>query len=511
MFRLFKLMFSRIVIVPLLLLLQLILFAVLIWALSNSWIYCFLFFLILSIIVVLWVVNNDDNPSYKMAWIIPIMLFPLFGGLFYIVFGNHSASKRYLRKNKATIERFNAELGQDEEPWLKILREDPHVAKQSAYLMDFGGYPLYENTATEYFPLGEAFFDDLLRELEQARHYIFLEFFIIDHGVMWDRIRELLKRKAAEGVDVRLIYDDVGCIRLLPVNYYKRLEAMGIKAMAFNPVSVFLNLRMNNRSHRKILVIDGHTAYTGGINLADEYINAKERFGHWKDSMVRIKGDAVWSMTVMFLQTWNISRPTDDCLDDFKPHVHHPPAFVSDGMVQPYADSPLDNEKVSEMVYMNMIGNSQRYLYITTPYLIVDNEMVVALSLAAKSGVDIRIITPHIPDKWYVHLVTRAYYLPLLKAGVRIFEYTPGFIHAKSYVCDDELAVIGTANMDFRSLYLHFECGVWMYKCAAVMQLKQDYLQTLEQCEEITTDYIFNRHWYQRLTASVLRLFAPLM
>ncbi|MDO4540629.1 MAG: cardiolipin synthase [Syntrophomonadaceae bacterium] len=511
MIRLLKNLFSRLIIIPLLLLLQVVLFALLIWEFSNNWLFGYLIFFLMSMAAVLWVINKGDNPSYKIAWIIPIMMFPLFGGLFYIVFGNHSVSQRYMKRNGPMLKLFRSQLTQDEGLWQKILASDPHIAKQSAYILNSGGYPVFENTATEYFASGEAFFEDFIQQLEQAKHYIFLEFFIIHDGVMWGRTLDILKRKAAEGLDIRLMYDDVGCVNTLPFNYYKKMEALGIKCVAFNPLVPLLSLRMNNRDHRKIMIIDGHTAYTGGINMADEYINAIERFGHWKDAALRLKGDAVWNMTIMFLEAWNILRSTDTHYDHFRPHVHHDADFVTDGMVQPYADSPLDREMVSEMVYINMIGNSQHYLYITTPYLIIDNELVVTLALAAKSGVDIRIITPHIPDKWYVHIVSRAYYMPLLKAGVRIYEYTPGFIHAKSFVCDDEIAVVGTANMDFRSLYLHFECGVWMYRSKAVGQLKADYLKTLEQCEEVTSDYSFNRHWYQRLAASVLMLFAPLM
>ena len=307
------------------------------------------------------------------------------------------------------------------------------------------------------------------------------------------------------------MYDDMGCIMTLPHHYERKMEALGIACSVFNPFIPILSSRLNNRDHRKICVIDGHTGFTGGINLADEYINAYEKHGHWKDSSIILKGDAVWNLTVMFLAMWDDIRGIKEDYEKFKPRVYQSVPESRDGYVQPYSDNPLDDEIVGETVYFNLINKAKRYVYITTPYLIIDNEMVTALSVAAKSGVDVRIITPHIPDKWYVHAVTRAYYEGLLENGVKIYEYTPGFIHAKTFAVDDEYGTVGTINLDYRSLYLHFECGVWLYRTRSVLQIKEDFLAMLPICQEITLEECRNVKWYRKLVRACLRIFAPLM
>ena len=311
-------------------------------------------------------------------------------------------------------------------------------------------------------------FPVLVKELEQAEHYIYIEYFIINDGVMWRTILDILEQKVAQGVDVRLIYDGFGCLTTLPYKYDKFLREKGIQCKVFNPFRPVLNIIQNNRDHRKICVIDGKTGFTGGINLADEYINQKERFGHWKDTAVMLKGDAVWSMTMMFLHMWNVVNGIQTPIDyaAHSPHAYHPEEFEGSGFVQPFTDTPLDGETLGENVYLNIINRAKRYVYICTPYLIIDNEMMTALCLAAKSGVDVRIMTPGVPDKKMVFLLTQSYYAQLIEAGVKIYEYQPGFLHAKSFVCDDEIAVVGTINLDYRSLYLHFEDGVWIYKNA---------------------------------------------
>ncbi|HWR61453.1 MAG TPA: phospholipase D-like domain-containing protein, partial [Clostridia bacterium] len=332
-----------------------------------------------------------------------------------------------------------------------------------------------------------------------------------DKGVMWNSILEILKEKAAQGLDVRVIYDDVGCLMTLPYGYEKELGRMGIKCYVFNPFVPVLSIRLNNRDHRKIAIIDGHTAFTGGINLADEYINAYEKHGHWKDAAIVLHGEAVWSLTVMFLSMWSFLSKTNESYEEFKPPVAYCRSIEAEGYVQPYADSPLDDESVGESVYLNLIGEAQEYVYISTPYLILDNEMSAALCLAAKRGVDVRIVTPHIADKWYVHSVSRSNYQVLLDSGVKIYEYTPGFIHSKTFVVDDVFAVVGTINLDYRSLFLHFECGVWMYRTKSVLEVKSDYLQMLQICQSITPDYNRNLSWHKRLGRTILKLFAPLM
>ena len=339
-----------------------------------------------------------------------------------------------------------------------------------------------------------------------------MEYFIVNEGKMWDTILDIMVEKAASGVEVRMMYDDLGSISTLPGNYKKKLEDLGIKCTIFNPYRARLSVSLQNRDHRKITVIDGHTAFTGGCNLADEYINEYEKHGHWKDSAVMIKGPAVWNLTMLFLQSWNFFNPTDSDYSKYKrPDDKMPPIPNAKGFVQPYGDSPFNNELISEYVYMNFINTADRYLYITTPYLIVDNEMVTALILAAKSGVDVRIMTPHVPDKWYVHLISQSYYSTLIKYGVRVFEYTPGFIHAKTMVSDDIQCIVGTINMDFRSLYHHFECGVFMYETTAVAQVKNDFLDTQIHCTEITAQDCKNVPLAKRFLRGLLRFFAPLM
>lgn len=353
-------------------------------------------------------------------------------------------------------------------------------------------------------------FGDLLESLRSAKHYIFMEFFIVSQGYMWETILEILKERVNDGVEVRFMYDDVGCVDLLPYKYYKELEKYGIMTVAFNRIKPLISTAWNNRDHRKVVVVDGHTAYTGGLNLADEYINRIERFGYWKDAGLKVTGDAVWNFTVMFLQVWNAMCKTDEGFGMFLPHKHHQADFKGKGYIQPYADNPLDRETVGENVYLNIINSAVHYVYMYTPYLIIDNEMITALCLAAKRGVDVRIVTPAIPDKKAVFLLTQSYYSQLVDAGIRIYQYTPGFIHAKCFLCDDKIGTVGTINMDFRSLYLHFENGVFMYKSEALPQLKEDMLRTFEESQLITKE-MCEGTLPKRLAQSMLRILAPLL
>lgn len=324
---------------------------------------------------------------------------------------------------------------------------------------------------------------------------------------MWDSILKILENKRAHGVEVRILYDDVGCVATLPALYADYLRQKGFQVGVFNPFRPRLNAATNYRDHRKICVIDGNVGFTGGINLADEYINQKEKYGHWKDTAVLLRGEAVQSLTEMFLELWQFTCHESLSLSDFLPSRSHSCA----GFVQPYGDSPLDNFNLAENVYMQILNHAKNYVYITTPYLILDNEMINALCLAAQSGIDVRIITPHIPDKWYVHMVTRSHYSQLLRAGIRIFEYTPGFIHAKMFVSDDSTAIVGTTNVDFRSFYLHFECGVAFYLSPMVSKVKEDFLRTQNICEEITLEKERAVKAPIRILRSLLRAFAPLM
>ena len=385
------------------------------------------------------------------------------------------------------------------------------IAPQAYYLQEYAGFPVYTNTQTEYFNSGEAFFKKVLKELEKAKTYIFLEFFVLRAGLMLDPILAILQRKAREGLDVRIMYDDLGCFMSLPSDYKEHLKQKGIKCLVFNPFKPVLSSLQNNRDHRKLICIDGKTAFTGGINLADEYINAIERFGHWKDAAIMLKGTAAWSLTLIFLQMWNtLEQGQKDTPLSFYPWKDKKCEEKSDGFVQPYADSPMDNENVGEHVYIQIINGAKEYVYINTPYLVVDDNLLSALSLSAKSGVDVRIITPRRWDKWIVAVASRSYYRHLIQAGVKVYEYTQGFNHSKTFVSDDKCATVGTTNLDFRSLYLHFECGVWMYKSRTVKAVKKDFLDTLPLCHEITL-HDCARNAFQRIFQDVLRLFAPLM
>ena len=480
-----------------------------IWKLDNYFVYFYAGSVLLSLLITLGIINSKNNPAYKIAWLIPILLFPVFGGLVYLLFGSDRTG-RYLRKKLQGIgTEMDNVIG---EAYRRSGAEQlpPDAANQSRYISHCAYCPPYQNTTTEYLPLGEVKFERMVEELKKAKHYIFLEYFIIQEGKMWNTILDILRQKAAEGVDVRVIYDDMGCIMILPTGYDKTLEQMGIKCRIFNPFVPILSSRFNTRDHRKICVIDGNVGFTGGINLADEYINAYEKHGHWKDTSILLKGEAVFNLTVMFLSMWDYLDGTTGKTDYSR---YYPTVWDENakGYVQPFADNPLDDEAVGETVYLNLINKAKRYVYITTPYLILSTEMLTALTSAAKCGVDVRIITPHVPDKWYVHAVSRSHYQPLIEAGVKIYEYTPGFIHAKTFVVDDDYAVVGTINLDYRSLYLHFECAVWMYQTPSVAQVRDDFFKTQQISQEITLEECRSLSFPRRLGRSVLRVFAPLM
>lgn len=509
--KIFKFLINRLTIVAILILIQTTILGIVVVKIADYFVYFYAICTAISIMVVIYILGRKDNPSYKLAWVIPILLIPVFGGLFYLIFGFSKMSKKFKEQVKQTYDETSHLLTQDKDILKEIEKQDKHIYHQVKYIEKKACFPIYKNTTTEYLSPGETFFEKLKKELKGAKHYIFMEYFIVEEGKMWNAVLEIMVQKVKEGLDVRMMYDDAGTIKTLPYKYNEKLEELGIKTVVFNEIEPRLTLKINNRDHRKITVIDGHTGFTGGINLADEYINEIERYGHWKDAAIMLKGDAVWSLTTMFLQSWSFESNLKEDYEKFRPRVHHEEAFESDGYVQPYGDSPLDDEIVGENVYLNIINKSKEYLYINTPYLVVDNELVTALSLAAKNGVDVRIVTPHIEDKWYVHLLTRAYYAQLIEAGVKLYEYTPGFIHSKTFVADDEVGVVGTINLDYRSLYLHFECAIWLYKTKSISQIKKDFLDTLKVCQTITLEDANNVVWYARMIRSVLRVFGPLM
>lgn len=511
-----KLLFSRMFIFGLILVLQIVWFITIMVNLGGYSSVITGCLQILSLLVVLYIVYQDTNPAYKLAWVVPILVFPLLGGLLYLAMGSKKPAKRYCKAISKLNEEEELQAKQDGSTLNQIRNENEHVYGQANYILHSANAPIYPCEYSKYYALGEDYYHDLIQELKKAKHFIFMEYFIVEEGEMFDTILEILVEKAKQGLDVRFMYDDVGCLAILPYKYYNKLESMGIQCIAFNPFVPLVSVAMNNRDHRKITVIDGHTAFTGGINLADEYINVKMKYGHWKDTGIRVRGEAVWNFTVMFLQMWNINRNTDTEYSKFRPEVYRHEMELEQGekpdtgYIQPYGDSPMDNEITGENIYLNIINMAKRYVYIFTPYLIVDHEMESAIRLAAKRGVDIRIITPGIPDKKVVNEVTKSYYSILLHSGAKIYEYTPGFLHAKCFVCDDEIATVGTINLDYRSLYLHFENGVYLYNTATVQEIKKDMLETMEKSERIRLEMNEKGRAFG-IIRSVLRLFAPLM
>lgn len=501
------------------LLLQLGFFIYMCLRLREQYIYISSIFSIISLIVVIYILNRPINPAYKLAWCIPILLVPIFGGLFYILLSVNGTRRKFRKSVRAAVRTSKQYLSQDETVLDEVSITNKQASSQMKCIYNQAKYPVYKNTSVQYFSSGEEMYPVLIEQLKKARHFIFMEYFIIHEGIFWNDILEVLKEKVKEGVEVKIIYDDMGCVRTLPYNYYETLRSFGIECYCFNPFNAMLSLRLNNRDHRKITVIDGYTSFTGGINLADEYINEHQTIdGYWKDTGIMLKGEATWNFSVMFLQFWNHLSKEEinyekyriDC-DAYRKQYETDEPDNTDGYVQPYADNPLYDEIVAENVYLNIIHRATNYIYITTPYLIIDNEMITALTLAAASGVDVRIITPHVPDKKPVFMITRSFYEPLTKAGVKIYEFTPGFIHAKMMIADDLYCVIGSINLDYRSLYLHFECAALLYHSAVIKEVQEDILKTIEQSQEITYENCLALNKPYRFWLSLLRIYAPLM
>ena len=608
-----KLLTNKILFSGLLILIQLIIVFVAFLTIHRSSRFFVYLFKLISVLAALYIINKDDASAYKITWLVLIAAVPFVGGVLYVFLGDKKPSQRlqfaFLKqiKNQRIIEN-------------DIIEEvaDPYIKGQMNYLNQ-QRYPTYYGQDLKYFSLGDDAFEPLLESLRNAKKFIFMQFFIVDEGKMlksvldilkekvkegvevrfmyddvgsltmlprhYDRqlekmgiksvafnpfipvlslamnnrdhkkivvidgeigfsggfnladeyinqslrnakkfifmqffivdegkmlksVLDILKEKVKEGVEVRFMYDDVGSLTMLPRHYDRQLEKMGIKSVAFNPFIPVLSLAMNNRDHKKIVVIDGEIGFSGGFNLADEYINQRVKYGHWKDSGLMIHGPAVNSLTKMFLESWNVARNTEEDYEKYYVCSHQ--KFEVDGYVTPYGDSPLDDENVGENVYLNMINQAYDYLYITTPYLILDDNLQTALINAAKRGVDVRIITPGIPDKKIVFRVTRSYYQTLIKHGIRIYEYTPGFIHAKNFLVDDKCATVGTINLDYRSLYLHFENGIYLYNNKILKDIKEDFLATVEKSHEITLDEVVTGKfmgWFE----AILRVIAPLL
>lgn len=404
-------------------------------------------------------------------------------------------SKKYLKQNSQQKE--------------KLKQENPQMDGMVSYMMEHGNCPVYGQTSVTYFPLGDDMFPEMLRQIEKAEKFIFMEYFILEEGYMWETILELLKKKVKEGVEVRVLYDGMCVLTLLPSFYPRILEKEGIRCKMFAPIKPLFSSHYNNRDHRKILVIDGKTGFTGGINLADEYINKKERFGHWKDTGLMIQGAAVQKFTCMFLEMWNVSERRDP---DYETFLTAPDTDrQDDGYVIPYDVMPYGTERMGKQVYLDILNTACKYVHIMTPYLILDYEMITALTFAAKRGVEVAIIMPHIPDKKYAFALAKTYYNELLEAGVQIWEYEPGFVHAKVFVSDDKKAAVGTVNLDYRSLYHHFECGVFFYGNSEIKKVEEDFQKTKEKSIFITPADYKKLKLTTRLEGKVLRIVAPLM
>ena len=463
---------------------------------------------VLALVVALVEVSRKGNPSVKLSWVLLTMVAPVFTIPFYFLVSadlGHRLAHFRLRE----IDRETARYAPPRPDLRQELAErDPGLAGLASYLENRAGFPLYRNSDVKYFPLGEDMFEEVLRQLEGARDFIFLEYFIIEEGYMWGRILSVLERKAKEGVEVRLLYDGTCAITKVPYQYPRELRKLGIQCKMYAPLRPMVSTHYNNRDHRKILVVDGRAAFTGGINLADEYINRRVLHGHWKDTAVMVTGEAVRGFTLMFLRMWNVDERRKE---DYPRYLDVTAGVDAPGFVLPYGDRPFDDELVGETVYMDILSRARKYVHITTPYLIVDNEVVTALTYAAKRGVEVAMILPAIPDKKYVYALNQAYYRELIEAGVEVWEYTPGFIHAKMFVSDDDTAVVGSINLDYRSLYLHFECAALFSGCAAVAEVEKDFQATLAKSRRITLEDCRRRKWIWKLLGWLLRPLAPLM
>lgn len=499
-------LFSRVGIVLILMLLEI----ALLWSVYHWFHDYFAWFTVVqtgfSVGMVLYLFNCDMDYSAKLTWLNLIMLFPVPTTIFLWYSKKDIGHRAVKRRIALLIEQTGGILQQDTETLQSPVLQNSGTDDLCRYLNHSGHFPIYQNTQVIYFPLGENKFEALLEDLEKAEKFIFMEYFILDEGYMWGRILSILKQKAAQGVDVRVMYDGMCEIALLSHDYPQRMAKFGIKCKPFMPITPFLSTQYNYRDHRKILVIDGKVAYNGGVNLADEYINRKKVYGHWKDTAVRLSGEAVQSFTLMFLQMWNIDEREPDWQ---QARI----AFREEGsgFVMPYGDCPLDGDKVGESVYMDILYRAKDYVYIMTPYLILDNELETALKYAAQRGVEVKIILPGIPDKLVPYALAKSHYKSLMKAGVQIYEYDPGFVHAKVFVSDDEKAVVGTINLDYRSLYHHFECATYLYKTDCIGQIREDYLQTLQACRLVTLEMVKKEKRSIKMLGGFMKVFAPLM
>ena len=508
--KLFGVIYSRTALALVLILVQIGLIIFTLTYLEQYSAYLYGFFVVLSMIAVIYIINEKGNPAFKLTWLLFVLVVPVVGVGFYI-YTKMELGTKYIGKRLRILRLETEPYMQQNEEIVNAMRNSRLAnTNLSHYLYNQLGFPTYGNTTAEYFPLGEYKYEALIRELNQAKKFIFMEYFIVEEGFMWDTVLDVLRKKVEEGVEVRFMYDGMCSVKLLPYDYPKTLRAMGIACKQFAPIKPVFSTYQNNRDHRKICVIDGETAFTGGVNLADEYMNRKMRFGHWKDTAIMLKGDAVQSFTMMFLQMWGVDERVKENYEKYltpKATGFNRPL----GYMIPYGDSPFDHENVGEEVYFHILNHAKRYVHIMTPYLIIDNEMVTALVRAAKSGIEVQIIMPHIPDKPYAFYLAKTYYTVLLESGVQIYEYVPGFVHAKVFTMDDDTATVGTINLDYRSLYLHFECGVFIYHNPVVNDIERDFQETLSKCCKITINDVRKMKSWKKIYGQVLRLIAPLM
>lgn len=463
-------------------------------------------FEIIKVVTILYLLYRHDSAAYKISWILFIMFFPVVGVIAYFLWGNNRLKKNR-RKEINSVQNKTEDMLKSSD---SIIRElEPHKANLVNYASKITGYPIYKNEGVEFFEIGEKFFDSLKKDLCNAKKYILIEFFIFSKGKLWDEIFDILKKKSAEGVKVEIIYDSLGCLFRMPKNYKEELDDAGIEYYKFNPFTIFINGYMNYRDHRKIIAIDGKIAYTGGVNLADEYANIIERFGHWKDGGIKIKGMATWSFVLMFLRQKEqiIKKKVDYLWYKTDNEVN-----LQEGYVLPFADGPNNRKSPTENIYIQTINSATKYIYLNTPYFIPSEVLLNSILNAARSGVDVRVITPHIPDKKLVQIATRSYYEVLLEAGVKVYEYKPGFIHSKTLVADDDTAIVGSANLDFRSMHLNFECNAWIHNTCEELAIKEDFINmTKNKCISIGLEEWQNRPITQKWKEAIISAFSPML
>ena len=498
---------TRIIVSAFLLLLQLAFLFGVLYNITAQSVWAYILSMILGTVTVISIINRRGNPDHKIAWIVFILIFPIFGIAVFLLWGGGRIPPFQRKKMRICESHYFPLLKDDGKIKERLKYYDIVHFRQADYLTGESGFPLYDCSSTEYLSPGEKFLPRLLEELEKAEKYIYIEFFIIAEGEMWNKIYNILKQKSSQGVEIKIIFDDFGSIKRQHKDFISSLRQNGISVSVFNPITPIMNIFMNNRNHRKIVVIDGTVAITGGINIGDEYINVQKRFGYWLDCAVIIKGSAVKSFLAMFCAMWEF---TTSKKIDMKSHISES-ISLDDGFVIPYCDGPLNRQNPAEGIYMQILNTAQKYVYIITPYLVIDNNMINSLIMAAKSGIDVRIITPHIPDKWYVHPVTQYNYLELLEAGIKIYEYLPGFVHSKLFISDDKIATVGTVNMDYRSFVFHFECGAWICDNSTVLDIRDHFNQIISVSKEITLDDWKKRPILTRIKQSLLHIFAPFM